>query len=406
MNNAYFILSNDDLLKEITKWHILQYLQFPNIFLEKLCDDKNIDKIKWLFLEGFITIESLNKCVQDTFVHVNDYGVNNDNDMGISLLMVEMKTFIDYILFYKKCPKVLMYIIDNFKSERDNFIMSESFKINDFQQYLKTYFNNDELIYMEKYFKLTYVKTQKYDDLKRDVGIDVRIVDGKELGVDACLFNGKEISPLEMTEIIRGIYDFERSNNVHRILCDNKPINGNLSDYKSSGINNNDNFSISNTNQLSSLTNYDKINNLGNFINLMPRKISLPINHFGDFLPRNYPNIFTNTLADDYEGPPSPTFDLDEYPIAKINDDDFIYGEQYFDGNNIEHPNTKTINDDEYFDDFSYDEQDFILNNGEQDFILNDDHVFNIQDFVLNDDHVFNKFNLGVTPSPRNTFVN
>ncbi len=395
MNNAYFILSNDDLLKEITKWHILQYLQFPNIFLEKLCDDKNIEKIKWLFLEGLVTIESLNKCVQDTFIHVNDYGANTEN----YFLMVEMKTFIDYILFYKKCPKVFMYIIDKFKSERDNFITSELFKVDIFQQYLKSYFNNEELIYMEKYFKLTYVKTQQYDDLKSDVNFDEHLVDGKKL------------TARKMEKIVRKTYPFDSDGNMFKILCDNKP--NTLEPVINSKSNDNNNFSIgsgySNNNQLTPVvfTDYDKIYNLGSFINLMPRKISLPINHFGDLLPRKYPNIFTNSIqVDDYEGPMTPTFDLDADDI------------------DVNHPNTKTLdvdyfeydeqdfaNDDNVFNaDYVFNEQEFVLNDGhvlnEQDFVLNDDHVFNEQDFSFNDVHVFNSFNLGITPNPSNTFVN
>ncbi len=402
MNNAYFILSNDDLLKEITKWHILQYLQFPNIFLEKLCDDKNIEKIKWLFLEGLVTIESLNKCVQDTFIHVNDYGGNVEN----FLLIVEMKTFIDYILFYKKCPKVFMYIIDNFKNERDNFITSELFKIDDFQQYLKTYLNNEELIYMEKYFKLTYVKTQQFDELKSDVNFNSHLLDGKN--------KSKE----EMRKLIKKKYKFERLNNgIFKTICDNKPIT--IEPLINSESNDNNNFSIgsgyANNNQLTPVvfTDYDKINNLGNFINFMPRKISLPINHFGDLLPRKYPNIFTNNIQiDDYEGPMTPTFDLDNDDIDVNNPNTKTLDVDYF-----EYDEQDFANDDNVFNaehvfnaDYALNEQDFVLNDehdfNEQGFVLNDDHVFNEQDFSLNDVHVFNKFNLGVTPSPRNTFVN
>jgi hypothetical protein len=67
MELAYFVFTNDELLKEITKWHILKYIHFPSIFLEKLCDDKNIGKLKWLFDDKYVTIESLNTFSNNLF---------------------------------------------------------------------------------------------------------------------------------------------------------------------------------------------------------------------------------------------------------------------------------------------------------------------------------------------------
>lgn len=61
MNNPiYYVLTNNDLLKEITKWYALDHLHSCK-FINILCRDENIEKLTWLLNDKHTTINELNK---------------------------------------------------------------------------------------------------------------------------------------------------------------------------------------------------------------------------------------------------------------------------------------------------------------------------------------------------------
>ncbi len=57
---AYEVLTNNDLLFEITKWHIFDYYSDHKKFINIICRDKNINKLVWLINNNYITINQLN----------------------------------------------------------------------------------------------------------------------------------------------------------------------------------------------------------------------------------------------------------------------------------------------------------------------------------------------------------
>ena len=136
------ILTNNDLLHEITKWHILPYINFPDIFLDIISNDDNINKLEWLFTESYITIELLNDYVKK----VTAYLLLSNNYQH-----KYMETFIEYILFYKKCPKMFVYIFNKFKNEREIFINSKILEMEKIQKYLKDNSDNYVWLYKNKY---------------------------------------------------------------------------------------------------------------------------------------------------------------------------------------------------------------------------------------------------------------
>ena len=64
MDIPYYNFTNNDMLFEITKWHIIPYIHFPEIFLEKLCKYDNPRIIQWLLADKYVTIDTLNKYVK------------------------------------------------------------------------------------------------------------------------------------------------------------------------------------------------------------------------------------------------------------------------------------------------------------------------------------------------------
>lgn len=126
MNLAYYILTENNLLKEITKWYILQYIHFPDVFLDKICDDRNIDKVKELLKNGHITIDLLNNFVADVFSQYY-YGLPDINGLP-NVQIAKLNYFIEYILLYKSCPQLLTYILDKYPYEQQIIINSEIFK--------------------------------------------------------------------------------------------------------------------------------------------------------------------------------------------------------------------------------------------------------------------------------------
>ncbi len=57
---GHIIFTNNDILKQITKWHILDYLNDEEHLINILCQDKNIDNLIWLLCDKYITVDILN----------------------------------------------------------------------------------------------------------------------------------------------------------------------------------------------------------------------------------------------------------------------------------------------------------------------------------------------------------
>ncbi len=142
--NAYSVLTNNDLLNEITKWHILPYINFPDIFLDIISSDININKLDFLITESHVTIDMLNNFVKQLAPYLqmpySQYATK-----------IYIDSFIKYVLFYKKCPKLFIYIFNNFKTERDSLIDSKILEIPESQKYLKQYFDGYYWLYNNKH---------------------------------------------------------------------------------------------------------------------------------------------------------------------------------------------------------------------------------------------------------------
>lgn len=65
MNPAYEVFTNDDLLYEIMKWNIVEYMNYPDIFIDNVVrEDKNYLMRKAL-AQNFITLDELDSMFYD-----------------------------------------------------------------------------------------------------------------------------------------------------------------------------------------------------------------------------------------------------------------------------------------------------------------------------------------------------
>jgi hypothetical protein len=108
MSYAYYTLTNKDLLKEITKWHISQYIHFPDIFIDIICNEKNINQTKWLLSEKYITPTSLFNQMKPQLI--NHIHINN------------IHSFIQYLFFSNNTYKLFLHIFNNYECERNVFL--------------------------------------------------------------------------------------------------------------------------------------------------------------------------------------------------------------------------------------------------------------------------------------------
>ena len=140
MSIAYYVLTDFDLLKEITKWHILQYIHFPDIFLNKFCNDTIIDKVKWLFESKYVNINLLNNFVKNIFAQ--DYYAFPPNAFGNPIgnpieSTIQVNSFMEYILLYKSCPEIVEYVLNKYPNEKKLLIDSKLLEKKEVQIYLQ-----------------------------------------------------------------------------------------------------------------------------------------------------------------------------------------------------------------------------------------------------------------------------
>lgn len=88
----YTVFTNTNLLKEITKWHIIEYLNTPKI-IKVLMRDTNIEKLHSLLIDKYITFDDLNDLT-------NKYLIDKNIKCQTS--------FID-LLYYSNSPKLMNY---------------------------------------------------------------------------------------------------------------------------------------------------------------------------------------------------------------------------------------------------------------------------------------------------------
>ncbi len=107
MNPAYQVLTTNELLREITKHHILQYINFPDMFIDKICIEDTY-YLEWLLRDKYVTYESLSDYVKEiTFVAPKVLLAYLNNVDYVS-------SFLEYVLFIKKSPKLVLCLINNF----------------------------------------------------------------------------------------------------------------------------------------------------------------------------------------------------------------------------------------------------------------------------------------------------
>jgi len=151
MELAYNVLTNEDILKEITKWHIFDYVQYPDIFLDIICNENNIYKLDWLLTNKYVTFGILDKYVREIIKPLQK--VNN-----IIIPHIPINSFIEYVLIFKKSFKVFMYIFKNFETERNIILQSKIFEIPEIQYHLRSNLNSFakkmELVNIYQYLRM------------------------------------------------------------------------------------------------------------------------------------------------------------------------------------------------------------------------------------------------------------
>lgn len=117
MNTAYLVLTNKDLLGEITKWHILKYMGFPDIFISIITDDKNIHQMKFLLKDKFVTLESLFKMLKPQLDHHDDYYKNINVKTPVKIGSV-----IEYLFWKEDSFELFKYIFNNYPDEKEKIL--------------------------------------------------------------------------------------------------------------------------------------------------------------------------------------------------------------------------------------------------------------------------------------------
>lgn len=145
MNTAYCVLTNEDLLREITKWHILKYISFPDIFLSIVTDDKNIHQLKFLLRDKFVTFESLFKMLKPQLDHHDDYNKNFNIKSPVNI-----GSFIEYLFWKADSFELFKYIFNNYDDERNKILNLDILKTSPLKSIMACANFNQKDIWMKK----------------------------------------------------------------------------------------------------------------------------------------------------------------------------------------------------------------------------------------------------------------
>ncbi len=91
---GYIVFTNNDILKQITKWHILEYLNDRERLINILCQDKNMDHLIWLLYDKYITTDTLNSATTEFLSKLNYFS--------------QKPLFLDYA-YFANSPKITTY---------------------------------------------------------------------------------------------------------------------------------------------------------------------------------------------------------------------------------------------------------------------------------------------------------
>jgi hypothetical protein len=145
MNTAYCVLTNTDLLREITKWHILKYMAFPDIFIGIITNDKSIYQMKFLLRDKFVTLESLFKMLKPQLDHHNDYYKNLNIKSP-----VKISSFIEYLFWKEDSFELFKYIFNNYENERNKILNLDILKSSPLKTIMKCANFNQKDIWVKK----------------------------------------------------------------------------------------------------------------------------------------------------------------------------------------------------------------------------------------------------------------
>lgn len=150
MNPAYQVLTTNELLREITKHHILQYINFPDMFIDKICIEDTY-YLEWLLRDKYVSFDMLNDYVKEITKIATNTILAYGNPMAIygnptiPALLDGVNTFLEYILFIKKSPKIVLRLTNKFhniKQELQIILQNE-----DNQDYVINYIKDFEQLF-------------------------------------------------------------------------------------------------------------------------------------------------------------------------------------------------------------------------------------------------------------------
>lgn len=142
MNVIYTALTNNDLFKEITKWHVLKYIQYPDIFLDLISHDDNLFYLQWLLENKYTTISTLNDIIRNVYDKRSIAYHPGNQAFGKEVLNhFTINTFVEYVLLYTKSFKIFMYIFKNFNEDREIILNSGILRGRDAQYFLRSNLN-------------------------------------------------------------------------------------------------------------------------------------------------------------------------------------------------------------------------------------------------------------------------
>lgn len=149
MDPAYQVLTTNELLREITKFHILQYINFPDMFIDKICTD-DVYYIKWLLADNYVTFDTLDNYVKD---------------------ISDVSTFMEYILFIKKSTPMILFLANNYVNmniELSRLLKDDIFGNNVNKDFMNNFSEQDK----NKIFEIVNISPPKFNYEMRDKFIE------------------------------------------------------------------------------------------------------------------------------------------------------------------------------------------------------------------------------------------